>query len=755
MLDRSSRRLTVVQVLIVSLVVTLLGRLWYLQVDVGPSLKALAANDQIRVVSTPAVRGMILDDMGRPLAQNQTSLVVSVSLTALSSQPDGGTAVLKRVAATLGVPYSSILARTTLCGQPGSVAGVCWTGSPYQPVPISTNANQAAALQIMQEQSRYPGVTAELQAVRQYPQPYGVQAAHLLGYVGPVSASELAAQSAAGRSNAPNALQAGQLVGRSGLEQQYDTALRGTPGATKLEVNSAGSVVSTMSTTPAVPGNYLVTSIDARVQAAAQQALAAAIQRARNMTNITGGPGATYRAPAGAVVVMDVHTGRIVAMSSYPSYNPYVWVGGISQANYNALTSPANHEPLLNRAIAGQYPTGSVFKIVTISAAGKSGFNLHGSYDCMPSITLGGRQFGNYHNESFGMISLQEATQVSCDTVFYQLGYQMWLNAGGTNGTDAKDALVQMSDAYGLGQPTGIDLPGEAPGRVPSRAWRLAFWKAIRGPYCAALKTAPTNFTDQYYCRYDGQYLPGDELNFAVGQGDFLATPLQMARAYAAVANGGTLYVPQLAKAIVTPSGTVVKTFAPKVAGHIPVSPSVIQYLQQILPTVTTSPLGTGYLPFANWPFSQITVATKTGTAQVSGKQTQSWFASYAGPVGHPQYAIVMTVQQGGTGELTSGPSVRAIYDALYGVSSAGTWNPKASVLPNDQLPRELPVVAADGQIYPPGTVLPRSQTSPAPAVSPSAPPLPVQGSLALAWAVPPDTRRYPPGTGPGSTRAL
>ncbi|MHB1613982.1 MAG: penicillin-binding protein 2 [Actinomycetes bacterium] len=707
MSESSRRRLTVLQVLVVSLVVTLLGRLWFLQVVAGPAYRSMAAQMSVTTVASPAVRGLILDDQGRPLAQNRTTLVVSVSRTVLLAQPDQGAAVLARTADLLGMTRVEAVARTTLCGTPGAVVGVCWNGSPYQLIPLTVRADQPAALAIMERQDEFPGVTAEVQAVRQYPRAYGANAAHVLGYLGPVSPADLAAQAA----GAPGHLVAGELVGRSGLEQAYDTYLRGTPGVTRLAVDSRGQVVRTVTQALSVPGNYVVTSIDARVQAVAEAQLQAALERARSLPNTTGGPGSTYVAPAGAVVVLDATNGRVVAMASAPSYDPNVWVGGISQAQYDRLMAPSAHLPLLDRAIAGQFPTGSIFKVVTTSAAAQAGFDLGGSYDCPPSITVGGRQFGNFHGEAFGRISLEQAIQVSCDTVFYNIAYEMWKQAGGLSGTDAKDPLVRMSQGYGLGRPTGIDLPGEAAGRVPSRAWLASYYASMKGYYCTLGKAPGAGFVHQFareFCADGNLYLPGDELNLAIGQGDMLATPLQMARVYAAIANGGTLYAPQVATAVISPTGTVVTRFAPKIDGHLPVSPATLAYLQRVLPTVSASPLGTGHQPFVGFPLGQIPVASKTGTAEVAGKQTQSWFATYAPAAGSPRYAVVMTIEQGGTGSLTAGPSVRAIYEALFGVRG-GTVDPAAAILPGALPPVGLPVVGADGRIHPPGTVLPRA----------------------------------------------
>jgi penicillin-binding protein 2 len=298
--------------------------------------------------------------------------------------------------------------------------------------------------------------------------------------------------------------------------------------------------------------------------------------------------------------------------------------------------------------------------------------------------------------------------------VFYKFAYETWLREGGLHpkkGT--KDPFTEMAKAYGLGRPTGIDLPGEADGRIADRAWKQAYWKATRDFYCAKAKTGYPDVArkDPQRAAYllqlskencvDGwAYRGGDAANFAIGQGDTTTTPLQMARVYATVANGGTLVTPHIGRAIMSPEGQLVRRLEPKPAGHIPVSKATLSWLRSALRGVTER--GTGYGPFARaqFPLGKVPVASKTGTGEVYGKQTTSWFASFA-PADKPQYAVVMMISQGGTGSGISGPSVAELYKTLFGVKGSTVDLAKAAP-PGGHPTTALPVVRPDGTVEQP-----------------------------------------------------
>jgi penicillin-binding protein 2 len=718
MSERSRLRLVVVRVLVLSLLVTLLGRLWYLQVVAQENYVKAAAENRTREIVTPAPRGMILDSRGRPLARNRTALVVSIGRTEMLRQRDGGRGLVARVAKVIGEPVEQVWEKTRLCGTAGAPPPPkCWNGSPYQPIPVTDKADTAMALQIMERREDFPGVTAELTAVRNYPGPLAANAAHLLGYLGPVTDAELAARTAeastAKGARNETVLRRTDLIGRSGLERQYDDDLRGKPGVRTLAVDHRGGVSDVLTETDPEPGHHLVTTIDAKVQAVAERELRAAIKRART----TGDPnkgGKRFKADSGAVVVMDVRTGAIVAMASWPTYDPNIWVGGISTQDYQAIASKRNNYPNQSRATQGEFAPASTFKAVTLPAAVKAGYPVNRSYPCPGSYSIGGSPKTNYESQAYGTISMRRAIEVSCDTVFYKFAYETWLRMGKLHPRkNAKDPFTEMAKGFGLGKVTGIDLPSEADGRIADRAWKQAYWKATRDFYCRKAKSgypevARTHRARAAYLRQlsrencvDGwAYRGGDAANFAIGQGDTTTTPLQMARVYAAVANGGTLVTPHVGKAVITADGELVRRIQPAAAGRVPADRRTLAWLRAALRGVTEH--GTGYGPFfrAGFPLDKVPVASKTGTGEVYGKQSTSWFTSYA-PANRPRYAVVMMVSQGGTGSGTSGPGVAEIYKTLFGVDGKRVDLGKASP-PGGAPPETLPEVRPDGTIVQP-----------------------------------------------------
>ena len=641
-----------------SLVGALLGRLGQVQIGEHAEYERAAATLNTRTVTEPAVRGRILDRTGRPLADNSTQTVVSVERGVLADADDAGRALVQRLASALGVPFDELWGRTQLCGAPGAPPQpVCWAGSPYVPVPLLSGADPTRALGLLEHPDTYPGVTVTAQPVRDYAQS-DVNAAHVLGYLG--RASEQDVTGSKGR------LSGLDLVGRAGLEQQYDAQLRGVPGVDVVSLDPRGVVNGEVSSTAPVPGRDLVTNLDARVQAAAESALQSAATSARSRG---------YAADSGAAVVLDVTNGAVVAAASYPTYDPAVWTGGISSKDLASLTSAAAGTPLVSRVTAGAYPPASTFKVVSLPAAVEAGNDLRGTYECGSSYTIGNRKFANYESRAYGPIDLRYAMVVSCDTIFYDFAYRSWLAQGGLEAkTDAADPFVAMSKEFGLGAATGIDLPGEQPGRIPDRATKRATWEATRADTCARARTgypevAATDPSRAAYlkslavenCRTGFQFRAGDAANFAIGQGDTSVTPLQMARVYAAIANGGTLWTPQVAKGFRAPGGTL-QPIAPKVAGRVTFPAGTLPFLQDSLVGVVDQ--GTAVAAFRGFPRDQWPVAGKTGTGEVFGKQDTAWFVSYA-PADKPKYAVAVVVSQGGTGGSTAAPAGRRIHDVL------------------------------------------------------------------------------------------
>ncbi|MFE2421040.1 penicillin-binding protein 2 [Streptomyces hokutonensis] len=681
-------RLVVIQILVLSLLGTLGGRLWYLQIREGSAYQKEASGNHVQQVVDPAVRGSILDARGVPLADNETRLVVSASRTDLLKQADDGKAVLTKLAGVLGLKPEDVIQKVRLCD--AKTPQPCWNGSPYQPIPITDEATAKQALQIRERSEDFPGITAEPEAVRRYAAPGDANAAQVLGYLSPVTDDEI---TQAKDSDSPY-LRSDQ-VGRSGLEREYDKELRGKAGVTRYEVDNLGRVIGKAKSDAPQPGSNLVTSIDARVQRVAEYQLDKAMKVARQQFDkITG---ENYKADSGAVVVMEAKTGRIVAMASAPTYDPNVWVGGISAKDYKQLTGKNSDYPLLNRAIQGQSAPGSTFKVVSTAAAVEAGYTWDGGYPCTSSYSVGGQVFKNFEGENFGPISLGRALEVSCDTVFYGLADAQWKKDGGINPKKGqpKDYFYKAAHQFGLGKTTGVDLPNEVTGRVPDRKWKQETYEANKAYWCKTGKKDGTYVQKIAYenCLEGNKMREGDSINYSIGQGDTLVTPIQEAMIYGALANGGTEYVPTIGKAIVSADGKTVQEIKPKVKAKLPISAATHKGIDKALAGVVTS--GTAAWKFQGWPQDKITLHAKTGTAEVYGKQTTSWFATYT-----KDYTVVMTIAQAGTGSGASGEAVRNIYNAMYGVQPDGSIDKKKALLPSPQT--SLPKVRADGTIASP-----------------------------------------------------
>ncbi len=364
MIPAARRRLVVLYAVVAALLLSLGGRLWYLQVMTVGSYASAATQDQVRTVIVPPVRGQILDDTGQPLVDNHTSLVVSVNRALVSQQPGGGIPELTRLAHLLGMKLALLQQKIRLCT--AGVSQPCWQGSPYQPIPVAQQVPAAVALQIMENQSDYPGVTAQAQPVTHYVQPYATAAAQMLGYLQPITPQEVAQ-----RHLPVTGFSGVDLVGQAGLEQQYDRQLRGTPGTQTLTVNAAGTVTAIRHQASPKAGNTLVTSLNAQLQVDTYNDLANALHSAQ----AEGNSGAT----SGAAVVMTT-TGRVLAMASYPTYDPSIWNGGISKREFKGLFGTAHGEPILNRATQGEYGPGSTFKVTSASAAVADGMSAAGPY---------------------------------------------------------------------------------------------------------------------------------------------------------------------------------------------------------------------------------------------------------------------------------------------------------------------------------------------------------------------------------------
>jgi penicillin-binding protein 2 len=453
--QRARLSLLVVQVLIFSLLIGLLGRLFYLQVAAGPKYRDAALSIQSRDVVTPATRGLIVDSSGVPLALNRVGIAVTVDRTKIDLQPDKGVAVLQALAKLLKLDYADIYQRTRLCGElpKGAKAG-CWTGSRFQPIPITKEADPEIALKIVERSDEYPGVSATPVSIRNYPGNAGVNAAHMLGYIGPLTENDLAGGN--GRSYYRS-----ESIGKAGLEIQYDEYLRGVPGIKTVIVDRKEAVTRTSQNSKPVGGDHLVTSIDARVQASVESALADAVRRAR---------ASGYPSDGAAAVVMDVTNGQILALASYPTFDPNSYERGLTVAEAKNLYSAQAGVPALSRALQGVFAPASTFKTVSVVAAANAGYNLNASYDCPSQVEVGTRAFQNFESKAQGRISLKKAIAVSCDTIWYRIAFDEWLRDGGLKPkSDANDYFYNAAKGFQVGIKTGIDLPSESSGRLADR----------------------------------------------------------------------------------------------------------------------------------------------------------------------------------------------------------------------------------------------------------------------------------------------
>lgn len=697
--QRSKLRLLVLQALVFSLFATLFVRLYYLQVVSGDEYTAQAAAQSVREIVVQPQRGLIVDDQGRPLVTNRTSWVVSVDRTVVDKMTEGVRAKLvERLGRVVGERAKRIEKQLVTCGEEGSVSGLCWNGSPFQAVPVAQDVPQDVALRILEQPEDFPAVVVDQQTVRSYPQPFGINLAHVLGYLSPITEEEYdTAQDDGDRS-----VNGASAVGRAGVEKQYDRWLRGMPGYRSVAVDSMGRVLGDDGEVESQPGDTLVTSIDAKVQGVVETQLEEAIAVARATRDTVTGK--NYVADSGAVVVLEADTGRVVAMASQPTYDPGLWVGGITKKQLKRLYSEAAGTPLLGRATQGQFAPGSTWKPFMTAGALSNGYSTDTMLNCSSFLSVGNRDFKNYESGAYGYISFAKALEVSCNTFFYRVGLDYWQRYGSdVADVDARDPLVEEAKKFGFGRETGIDLPGEASGRIADRAWKRAYFESQKDYYCDLAAKPQTADTSDFvylfareFCAEGYAYRAGDAVNFAIGQGDTIVTPLQLARAYAAIANGGTLYAPRIGKAVVSSDGTVIRKIAPKKVGQVKVPDGVYGYIDDALKGVTRQ--GTMAWRMVGFPLDEVAIRSKTGSAEVYGKQSTSWVASYS-----DDYVVVMMVSQGGTGSGTSGPAIRKIWEALYGVTEEEV-RPADAAIPGVTPPRGLPTFRRDGSILPPAT---------------------------------------------------
>jgi penicillin-binding protein 2 len=592
----------------VALFAVLFFRLWDLQVLSGPQYLAEAKNNRTREYKTIAPRGDILDRDGNVLVDNRTSLALQLNTQKLPEDPAEQKAELAQLGNLAQMSLRKV--RRTIKEGEEVAAGA--------PVTLRKDVGYDLVYYLEENQRRFPGVAVQRVFVRDYPN--GSRAAHVVGSVGEVSEEEL--------KEAPyKGLEPGDEVGKGGVEYTYDRYLRGQPGLTKIQVNALGQPTpgGQLVSQPPSPGDNLKLTIDPEVQAAGESALAS-------------------RGLPGAFVTMNVHNGQLLGLGSFPTYDPTVFTEPKTQAEVNALYRDPVTAPLTDRATESYYPTGSTFKLVTALAALEGGVITPSTsiFDA-GKITVGTQPFQNAGGASYGPLTLVPALEVSSDVFFYELGWKMW-DSG---------QLQRWAAKLGIGKESGLDLPGETEGLVPSRSWRNQLYKEGET---------------------DRPWSAGDNIQLATGQGDLQTNPLQLAIAYAALGNDGTIVTPHVGMEVEDAAGRVLKEFDPKPRRRIHIDPAHRMAIMEGLHQAAQGPQGTSYGIFGGFP---IEVAGKTGTAQRPPHADQSWYAVLA-PYPDPRIVTIVTMEEGGFGAESAAPAALQILEAYFekhasSVSASGT----------------------------------------------------------------------------------
>lgn len=603
----------------------LLLRLWALQVLAGSHYAAQAQLNQVRSVRVEAPRGLIVDRNGNPLVTNDPVTAIDLSPAAMPKSYADRAAEVRRLAHVARVSVRSVTKLILASKARGDL---------IDPIVIRSKVPKAMAAYLNERSEEFPGVTLPQSYVRGYP--HGRLAAQLLGYDG------------------QNAQSAGNVVGVTGIEKALDMYLRGVPGAARVRVDSLGHPLSTRTlTVEPQQGQTVQLTINAKLQIAAQNAITYGVQLAHNNKN--------WYADGGAIVALDPRNGSILALASSPAYNPSVYSGrvtnhALAREGLSPGTALAHNFPAVDRAVAGQYPPGSTFKPLTAIAGLEEGlikpYKLYpctGTYKAWEDASH--RIWHNWDlNVDQGM-DLPTAIARSCDTYFYALGNSFYLLPKGRG-----QPLQKWARRFGFGKVSGSDVGAQEAGVVPTIGWKERMYT----------KKVDSNW------RIDRLWTPGDSLNLSIGQGNLLVTPLQMARFYAAIANGGKLVTPHVLMDVRNPNGTIVPTAAPPAPRPVKgLNPAYLKVVQQGLVMGTHDWQGTSYGVFGQFPFS---IAGKTGTAQkeitlpnYKGEQDQSWWCGY-GPSTDAKIVVCAVIENGGEGGAAAAPAAERVFAKFFHV---------------------------------------------------------------------------------------
>jgi len=601
--EQLKSRYAALAIILLSVLGILLFRAWSMQVLSADRFAAAAENNRVREIAIDAPRGRILDRNGVPLVTNRATLGVTVAPSAKDDED-----MLYRLSIALDMPLDEVKERVASTKE-----------APLKPRLVAVDVPMKTVAYLAEHESEYPGVEVSVVPVREYP--HGTLAAHVLGYTGEISEESL-------KSGEWEGYVLGDVVGKAGAERQFESVLQGQKGYRRVEVDAVGSPRHILEEAEPVAGRDVVLTIDLEVQRVAEDALQHALADAR--------ADKFMNARAGAAVALDVKTGEVLAMASVPTYDPALFIGGISTKNWEALNAKESEYPLNNRAIQALYPPASTFKAITGMAGLEYGVTSLGhSYRCAGRWTGMGEEWSKFcwNRRGHGPVGFTRGISESCDVVFYEIGYTFYKRG--------REELQEFSRRFGLGSRLGIDLPGEVAGRVPDAEWKAEF--------------------NADYPEYR-QWLPGDTVNISIGQGDLLVTPLQMAGVYAGIANGGEIMRPHILKEVLDSKGEAVRAFEPEVAVSTGVSESILRTMHNALVEVTER--GTGASAFRGF---EVEVAGKTGTAEVAGKDDYAWFTAYA-PADDPRYAVAVVIEQGGHGGAIAAPAAREILAALFGL---------------------------------------------------------------------------------------
>jgi len=601
--NRLALRIAVLGGFAVALFAVLFFRLWNLQVIDGDTYLAEAQNNRTREYRVLAPRGDILDSDGNVLVDNRASLALVLDTSKLPEDEAEREAELTQLGKLVHMSLAKV--EKAIAEQEEVAAGA--------PVTLRRDVSHDLVYYLQENQGRFPGVQAQQVFVRDYP--HESRAAHLLGTVGEISEEGLEEARYRG-------LEPGDGVGKGGVEETYDRFLRGKPGVTRVQVDAFGQPTpggQLVSSAPQ-PGDNLVLSIDSDVQEAGEASLA------------------SYGRP-GAFVSMNVNNGEILALGSYPTYDPTTFTKPLTQAQVDAFNSDPEWAPLSNRVTQSYYPVGSTFKMITALAALEGGIATPSTtiFD-NGSIEVAGQPFQNAGGIAYGPVDLTAAMKVSSDIYFYELGRKM----------NQTDLLQNWAWRLGISQPTGIDVPGEVEGLVPSKEWRDQLYEEAVEEEGAETEQRP--------------WAVGDNIQLATGQGDLQTNPMQLAVAYAAFANGGRLVTPHVGKELEDPAGRVLEEFSPPARRKVEIDPASRDAILLGLHESAQEQGGTSYPVFGGFP---IPVAGKTGTAQRPPHGDQAWYVVLA-PYPNPRIVTVVTVEEGGFGAESAAPAALRMLEAYF-----------------------------------------------------------------------------------------